>query len=165
MKTKFLLSALVIGFLFSGCASIVSGSYQTIDFRSQPSGASLTVDGVEYGITPAVVDLKRKGRLAGESSSKKTYEVVIEMPGYYPYEIELRREVNGWFFGNVLFGGIIGLIIDAATGSMYKLTPDQIIATMGRTTASTNKGEDKIYVTVGLVQDASWEKVGELTKK
>lgn len=165
MKTKILISALAIAFLFTGCASIIHGPIQTVDFTSQPVGAKLTIDGKEYGMTPKSVDLRRKGRIKGESKEKKAYNVKIELEGYFPYELKVKREVEGWFFGNILFGGLIGIIIDASNGSMYKLTPDQVIATLGKTTTLNEKGDDKIYIAISLTPDASWEKIGELTKK
>lgn len=36
--------------------------------------------------------------------------------------------MDGWLFGNLLFGGLICVIVDAATGAMYKLTPNQMAA-------------------------------------
>lgn len=35
--------------------------------------------------------------------------------------------MDGWYFGNILFGGLIGfLIVDPATGAMYTLKPDTL---------------------------------------
>ena len=74
--------------------------------------------------------------------------------------------MDGWFLGNLIFGGIIGIIIDASNGAMYKLNPDQIIAQLGKSTSETGmKGEnDNIYVFVTLKADPSWEKIGSLKK-
>jgi hypothetical protein len=164
MKTKLLISTLTIAFLFSGCASIIHGRYQTVDFTSQPTGAKVIIDGKDYGMTPKSVTLKRMGRLKGEPQEKQSYNVKIDLEGFYPYELKVKRELDGWFFGNIVIGGLVGIIIDAATGSMYKLSPDQVIATLGKTTALSEKGADKLYIAVTLTPDASWEKIGELTK-
>lgn len=164
MKTKILISALIVTFLFSGCASIIHGPIQTVDFNSQPTGAKITIDGKDYGTTPKSVDLRRKGRLRGESEEKISYNVKIELEGYYPYELKVKREMDGWFVGNIIFGGLIGIIIDAANGSMYKLTPDQVIATLGKSTVI-NKNQDNLYIAVTMTPDPSWEKIGELTKQ
>ena len=41
--------------------------------------------------------------------------------------INLECSVNGWYFGNLLIGGLIGmLIIDPATGAMYKLDRSEV---------------------------------------
>ena len=35
--------------------------------------------------------------------------------------------VSGWYFGNLVFGGLIGmLIVDPLTGAMYNLEPKKI---------------------------------------
>ena len=148
------------------CASIIHGPSQNVDFSSQPAGAKITIDGNNYGVTPKTVPLRRKGRLKGETGDKKEYEVKLELAGYYPYELKIKREMDGWFLGNLLFGGLIGIIIDASNGSMYKLNPDQIIAQLGRTTGKADiKGErDNIYVFATLKADPSWEKIGTLKK-
>lgn len=165
MKTKFLISALVFSLIFSGCASIIHGSSQSIDFNSQPSRAKITIDGKEYGTTPHTIELKRMGRLKGESKDKKEYKVKIELDGYFPYEFKIKREMDGWFLGNILFGGLIGIIVDSSNGSMYKLNPDQIVATLGRATVYNNNNEDKIYISFSLTPNPSWEKIGELSKE
>jgi hypothetical protein len=44
--------------------------------------------------------------------------------------------VSGWYFGNLLFGGVIGmLIVDPLTGAMYNLTPEKIEQSMSASQA------------------------------
>ncbi len=46
----------------------------------------------------------------------------ISKDGFTSKSVALRATLNGWYFGNLLFGGLLGLlIIDPATGAMYKL--------------------------------------------
>ena len=34
----------------------------------------------------------------------------------------LEADLNGWYFGNIVFGGFIGLlIVDLVTGAMYRI--------------------------------------------
>lgn len=166
MKKIVVGSIILLSGMLSSCASIVHGSVQTIDFTSQPKGARIIIDGNEYGITPSAIPLKRNGRFKGEINTKKEYAVKIEMDGYLPYEIKIKREMDAWFLGNIIFGGIIGIIIDAGTGAMYKLTPDQIVAQMaGKTAMNSDKQDDTIYVAVTLQVDPSWEKIGTLESK
>jgi len=167
MKTYFHNSLITLPLvaLVMSCASIVHGPTQSVDFSSQPAGAKITIDRKDYGVTPKSVDLRRRGRLKGENSEKKEYAVKIELDGYYPYEIKIKREMDGWFLGNIIFGGLLGIIIDAGNGSMYKLTPDQVIAQMGRANAMIlNKDDDKVYVAVTFHIDPNWEKIGEMKK-
>ena len=64
---------------------------------------------------------------------------------------------------NILFGGIIGLVIDPITGAVYKLTPKEVNAELHRGTAF-KQSEKEIYIAVSLEVDKNWKKVGQLEK-
>ena len=87
----------------SGCATIVSGSGQSVQIDSTPSNAIVKINNFEQGQTPVRVNLDR---------AQKVASVEIELPGFEPEKIELKRSVNGWVWGNIVFGGIIGVVID-----------------------------------------------------
>lgn len=114
--------------LASGCASIVDGGDKSVRIHSNPAGAKVTIsdkDGKEVCVqnTPAVVTLRRHhGYFDGEK-----YKLLFEAPGYYPSEVEVKSVLNGWYFGNLFFGGAIGLLgVDPATGAMWTLSPREI---------------------------------------
>jgi len=105
----------------AGCASIVSGSKQEVNLTSHPVSAALTVTTekgapVWAGNTPATIELPRE----------KAYIITAEVPGYAPATARIDKSLNGWFIGNLLCGGIIGGIIDYASGAMWKLDPDMV---------------------------------------
>ena len=54
----------------------------------------------------------------------------IELPGYQPAESTITRGTSRWVLGNLLFGGLIGVVVDATSGGLYALTPEQISATL-----------------------------------
>ncbi len=162
MKIK-IITIGIFTLLMSSCASIAHGPTQIVDFSSQPSGATITIDGKEFGKTPQSIELRRKGREKGDKSKKQQYDVKISLNGFYPYEIKIKREMDGWFLGNLLFGGLIGIIVDASNGAMYKLSPDQVIAQMNsNATGMINSHDDRVYVAVTMKIDPNWEKVGQL---
>lgn len=117
------LCAISVLFLFTGCASIVDGGAKKVQIKSNPSGAKFTIYDkkgkvVESRTTPATVALDRSG---GYFCGIE-YKMVFESPGYYPGETKLSSSMNGWYFGNIIFGGLIGiLIVDPATGAMFTL--------------------------------------------
>jgi len=154
MKKTFLIAGITIALLLSSCASIVSGSKQNINFNSTPSGATVWVDDVNLGVTPVIAQLER---------IKKKQKDKIELQGYKPYELILNRKTNGWIWGNILFGGIIGIIIDASSGAMYRLTPDQIEAQLANGVVMNRKNDT--YIGVVMTADANWEKIGNLEVK
>jgi hypothetical protein len=84
------------------------------------------------------------------------------MAGYQPIDLTLTRSVSGWVWGNVAFGGLIGLAVDAIDGGMYKLSPEQLTASLTNTNASVQKVGDGIYVLAVLKPDSAWAKVAQL---
>lgn len=57
----------------------------------------------------------------------QNYRLDFQLDGHTPVSTHLESSVSGWYFGNILFGGIIGmLIVDPLTGAMYNLSPEKI---------------------------------------
>ncbi|MEQ9104972.1 MAG: PEGA domain-containing protein [Rhodothermales bacterium] len=150
--TRFSVS-LLSAFLLFGCGTIMQGTTQDIGISSTPSQATIKVNGQQMGTTPAVLDLKRKS----------THFIQIELDGYQLFETTLTRKTSGWVWGNLVFGGLPGLVVDAAAGGMYKLTPDQITADM-RLASSMAPGNDIMMIAVVLKANPDWEKIGQLEK-
>jgi hypothetical protein len=125
----------------SSCASIVSKSHYPVTIDSTPRGANVTITdkhGVQVytGQTPSLVKLKSG---AGFFANAK-YDITISKPGFASKTVQLKATINGWYFGNFVFGGLIGLlIVDPATGAMYKLKVQDVNETLtaeSRTTAT-----------------------------
>lgn len=153
MRKTIISSTLAIALLTSSCATIVSGSKQNIRFDSNPATATIFIDEVEVGKTPFEIKLKRNS----------DHSVMIKLEGYQTYETKLTRKFNAWYIGNILFGGLIGVIIDPITGAIYNLTPEQINAQMNKGTAFKSNNKD-VFVAVALQIDPNWKKVGQLEK-
>jgi len=108
--------------VFAGCATIISGSTQDISVTSVPSGATVTAEpGGMKATTPGVLVLNRK---AGP------YKVTFTLDGHDPYSVMLTTDMNGWVWGNLILGGIIGLVVDMSTGASIKLTPEEVNANL-----------------------------------
>ena len=154
MCRKFISIVVLLCFItsISGCATIMHGTKQKVGISSTPSGASVNVDGVSYGKTPVAANLDRND----------DHIVVIKMDGYEPYETMLTKKVSGWVWGNILIGGLIGLAVDALSGGLYKLTPEQVEATLAKKGMSHLYKEDTLYVTVVLKPESTWQKIGSL---
>ncbi len=109
MKSKLFIAVLVSSFLMTSCATIFTGSKDTIRFNSNPTGAKVYIDGLEVCTTPCSVKVKR-------SLSDKMAE--IKLNGYQTRIITLDKKFNVVSILNL--GGILGWAIDAATGSIMK---------------------------------------------
>ena len=72
----------------------------------------------------------------------ENYTVRFTKEGFQPRELKCEGEVNGWYFGNIIFGGLIGLLaVDPATGAMYTLKPDDGRRDAGCPEGVTHDGE------------------------
>ncbi|MFH6792762.1 hypothetical protein ACHRCF_16520, partial [Acinetobacter baumannii] len=67
--------------------------------------------------------------------------------------VEVTGTLSGWYLGNIIFGGLIGLlIVDPATGAMYKLAPKDI-NTVLEAQNLVGEAKQKPTLTVMLAQD------------
>jgi hypothetical protein len=157
MNTKFKIKTASIllssSILFTSCASIVSKSSYPISINSAPSEAQIVIKdkkGIEIfsGQTPATLKLKSGSGFFG----KARYQVTFNKSGYQTKTVPVEFKLNGWYFGNLLFGGVLGmLIIDPATGAMYKIETEFLNETLvpAKTTAS---NELRVY-NIGEIPD------------
>lgn len=128
-----------------GCASIVDGrSARTIRIDSNPPGATVTIYDkenwkVDSNTTPFAAQLRRSsGYFSGER-----YRLVFDLPGYHQAEVSIKSTINGWYFGNIVFGGAIGLlIVDPATGAMWNLSPRKLTQELDPIPAAVQTGSD-----------------------
>jgi hypothetical protein len=141
MRKKFLKTTAIlfsVAILFSNCASIVSKTSYPVSIDTNPEGVSVSVTDkkgkeIYKGKSPSVVRLKSGAGFF----QKAEYEVKLSSPGFDEKVIPVNFKINGWYFGNILIGGVVGLlIIDPATGAMWKIekNDDAIFETMTKTT-------------------------------
>ena len=110
------LSFLIAGSLMlSGCATIVNGSTQSVTVSTDPPGASCKLSRQDETLgavpmTPGSVQV---------SKSKNDMVVTCEKPGYQTAVVSKSPSFGGATFGNILLGGGVGAIVDAASGANY----------------------------------------------
>jgi hypothetical protein len=109
--------------LAAGCATVFSKADYPVRINSTPPGAEIVItasDGTRVfeGTTPTTVTLKtKKGFFSGQD-----YTIQASMRGYESLTAPVVRSIDGWYIANVLFGGVLGLlVVDPATGAMWKL--------------------------------------------
>jgi hypothetical protein len=141
--------------LLGGCATIMGDRLQLIPISSSPSEASILITdekGIQLfkGLTPTSVTLQKSD---GSYWGKKSFTVNISKQGYETQVIPITAHANGWYIGNILFGGLIGwFIVDPLNGAMYTLTPAQITSTLGEKVAHNNSPTDR-SMSIVLIQD------------
>ncbi|HUK01948.1 MAG TPA: hypothetical protein VLW26_06680 [Steroidobacteraceae bacterium] len=111
-----------------GCATIVHSGPRAISVASTPAGAKVSIYDrsntlVQTNTTPFIAYLPTKyGYFKGQD-----YRLVFELADHAPAEVRLKSELSGWYAGNLLFGGLVGmLIVDPLTGAMFNLSPQKI---------------------------------------
>jgi len=155
MKIFLTTACLAATLTMTGCASIFSGSTQTLTFKSVPDTANITItnksgEKIHTSSTPATVTLKR-----GNGYFKPAgYEITFSKEGFQTKTVQVKATVNGWYIANIIFGGLIGfLIVDPATGAMYTLSPSDINSVLDPAQLFTTKNNGYQSLTVMLVQD------------
>ena len=134
MKAKLIIAVLLLpAFFLTGCATIVGKDVFPLTINSNPDGANISIKDekdkkVFTGTTPTTVTLS-----AGESYfHAKSYYISFSKTGYAEQQAVIKATISGWYFGNILFGGLIGmLIVDPITGKMWKL-PTEVSANLSQ---------------------------------
>ncbi len=100
----------------AGCATITKGTDDLVTIDTDPGGAQcfLFTENKQIAVinpTPGSIKVPK---------SKKDLSVRCEKDGYFPTEGVIASSFQAMTIGNVLFGGIIGVAIDAGSGAMHK---------------------------------------------
>ena len=104
----------------SGCATVLNGVNQPVEFQSEPDGATITTLAGQTCTTPCAFEMRR-----GDDNM-----VTFTASGYEPVTIYLQSRTGGSVAGNLLAGGIIGGVVDASNGASNNLYPDPVYIRM-----------------------------------
>jgi hypothetical protein len=132
----------------AACASIVSDSKEALTISSNPMAAQIAIvdqSGVEIyrGTTPATITLDAS---AGYFDGQE-YTVTFSKEGYDPTTVKLDSRINGWYVGNIVFGGFIGwLIVDPLTGAMWALDAEHVNGTLAEHVAMDDTSSPQLRV-------------------
>ena len=151
MKKTLLLICFCTLAIIWGCASIMHGTTQDVTVSSSPSQAEIIIDNQTHGKTPLIAKL----------STGDNHTIKINLPGYQPYETILTRSVSGWVWGNIAVGGLIGLAVDAISGGLYNLTPEQVVGVLAPTAVKVS--DNGLYIAIVLSPNPEWKKIASLT--
>jgi hypothetical protein len=120
---------LAVSLSVSGCATIINGTTQKVPINSNPQGATAKAQDGANCTTPCSLELKRG----------QDHIIQIKKEGYEELSVGCQHVMSGVIAGNILLGGLIGAGIDAASGSMYRLTPESISVDLKPLIASLEK--------------------------
>ena len=116
------LSILVLAIVFSGCATIIDGSKQTVTFNSSPNGVRIYANGMGIGMTPLTVPLNR---------SKNTM-ILAKKDGYEDQSMALQTKTNTLFWVNAIWGGsgLFSSTTDYTSDAMIEYSPNMYHMTL-----------------------------------
>jgi uncharacterized protein YceK len=143
MKTETVIAVVLLAtsLATSGCATVVNGRTQKIGVSSTPTGAMVLIDNQQQVITPAAVELARD----------QSHTFHFKKEGYQDDSFVITSGTSGWVWGNVLLGGLVGGVVDFASGSARKLSQDSVHVTLTPLPA-TQTASPAVLPTVATVQ-------------
>jgi len=108
--------AVIISMIAPGCATLFGSTKAQVYTSSDPKGADVYVNGVRMGTTPFTLNLAKN----------QEYMIEFKKEGYKTIGQKINSKVGaGWVILDVL-GGLVPVVIDAATGNWKKLDQEQI---------------------------------------
>lgn len=127
---------ILIAIWFVGCATILTGTTDTLKFDANIPGVKLSIDGMKKGSLPLTVTMSRNF-MNGESFKAK-----FEAPGYETQEFVLKREFNAVAVLDVTSivtsGGV-----DLLTGALMKFSPTDYHIQMEKIGTNTSSFESE----------------------
>jgi hypothetical protein len=105
------------------CASITRGTEEQVAFHSEPAGAEVrTSTGLGCPETPCTFAVPRSDAFVATFTKAR----------HHPEQVMVRTKMSGGgaagMAGNVLVGGVIGVVVDASTGAGLDHDPNPVIA-------------------------------------
>ncbi|MBX9594621.1 MAG: hypothetical protein K2X46_09675 [Roseomonas sp.] len=133
---------LLLAFGLPACATITTGTTQTISVLTEPPGAACTMtrDGTIMGVvnpTPGTVSL---------SKSSRDIAIRCTRAGNLPGVQTITPQFQGMTAGNILLGGFIGLAVDAASGAMSRY-PENVIVSLPPETFASEGSREAFFTT------------------
>ena len=130
LKILFHCSAFLACALFVGCASVVNGDSQTIQFATRNAKGD-AIEGAKCDwknskntgsfTTPGVVNVRR---------DYDTLHVTCRLEGSAQGTVAVTSKASSAMAGNILAGGIVGALVDHSSGNAYEY-PSVIVVRLG----------------------------------
>ncbi|XWN38386.1 MAG: PEGA domain-containing protein [Balneola sp.] len=160
-KSLRVVSALVLMSTLSiSCASIFKGSSADVRVNSNPAGANIFINGIDRGVTPQTLSLKRNS----------DYVLTFKKDGYEDlnFEVFKKFDIGTAVVGNIFSWGLVGIIVDVASGAAYSLTPADVEANMAGLQAAgyidTDFETDGSDIYVFMLTTEQWEMLKKAEK-
>lgn len=147
--------------LLSGCGTIFNGATEPVQITSTAPDASFTITDhtgkqVATGRAGETVRLDN----GGGYMMPGRYTIQMSAPGYADATAQAKADFSGWYLGNILIGGALGmLVVDPLTGGMWAM-PDEINVPMRRASAATGGATTAPLATTAMAAPAVTTRYG-----
>ncbi len=102
----------------TGCATLFGGGPDNVPIASDPTGATIKVNGAFVGKTPMVLGLDRGSPAFIE----------ISADGYAPKAFAIEKGINGWFWLNILWVElVVPVVVDLLDGDWHAFDDTPIL--------------------------------------
>lgn len=108
--------ALAIAASGGGCATIARGTTYPVMLSSTIPGAKVLFRGDPVPL-PCVLKVPK---------SYRVQNLYVYADGYHCDVVQLHPRMTGWIFGNLLFGGAIGVLVDSCTAAHMEFREDNV---------------------------------------
>jgi hypothetical protein len=102
---------IITALLLNACGLIFTGTHDKVQFNSNPGDSEVYIDGQYRGQTPMKLELR----------ADQDYVVEFKKEGYETRSITINYSVGAGFVILDILGGLVPVIIDAASGGWYML--------------------------------------------
>ena len=102
--------------LLSGCSTIIEGSTQTVNISTGMDKQIHAVITSSGGTMPVILPQA----LAVNKSSNDLVINIKDGNCVLPSTTIVKSHLNPWFWGNIIFGGVIGSTTDSASGAAWE---------------------------------------------
>jgi hypothetical protein len=100
-----------VAIVTSGCATLFGSKTADISMTSEPTAAEVYIEGERVGVTPMSMNMDNTESVA----------VTFKKEGYKDMTCMLTKKTGGGWVVLDILAGLVGIIIDAATGDWSQL--------------------------------------------
>lgn len=119
-KSLITIGSFCIVILVTGCASITGNANQTVSVQTkEPTGAEVVGANCELTNSKGKWFITTPGSV-GVHRSNDDMQIICRKDDYQQGKNAIVSETKGMMFGNIIFGGGIGAIVDHNTGAAYE---------------------------------------------
>ena len=138
------LLTLTLAMSLTGCGVMFGGTTKNISITSAPSAATITTS-PQTGTTttPTTLSLERKNN----------YTLIATRDGYNEAQFQIRKSMRtGPLILDILFTGLLGVVVDWAIGGWWDLKPEDANITLERADDNAD-GPQLIQVSISSSED------------